>query len=92
LTARKRQINYQGTTYVVTSYGIFVCTNCAGIHRELNHKVKGLNLCNFTEEEAKTIEKWGNEVRLINRKRETYTWVTINPAAIASPPTKTLFE
>jgi hypothetical protein len=44
------------------NFGIFVCSKCAGIHRELTHKVKGLGMCNFTADEVSFLQKWGNEV------------------------------
>ena len=54
----------QGTTYVVMDFGVFVCSTCSGIHRELTHKVKGLAMCNFSEKEIEVLTKNGNEVRL----------------------------
>lgn len=51
----------RGTTYVVMNLGIFVCSRCAGLHRELNHKVKGLGMCTFKNDEIEFIQKWGNE-------------------------------
>eukprot|EP00438_Fugacium_kawagutii_P005163 Skav206280 [mRNA] locus=scaffold922:89584:89802:- [translate_table: standard] len=29
-----------GPTYVVLTFGTFVCTTCGGLHREFSHKVK----------------------------------------------------
>jgi len=46
------------------NFGIFVCSKCAGLHRELNHKVKGLAMCKFSKDEIEFLEKWGNEVKL----------------------------
>ena len=34
----------KGVNYVVLDFGIFVCNTCSGIHRELNHKVKGMGM------------------------------------------------
>ena len=45
-------------------FGIFVCSACSGIHRELSHKVKGVSMSNFAEKEAEFLAKWGNEVHL----------------------------
>jgi len=45
-------------------FGVFVCSTCSGIHRELTHKVKGLAMCNFSEKEIEVLTKNGNEVRL----------------------------
>ena len=43
-------------------YGIFVCSKCAGIHRELNTKVKGIGVCNFDDKEIAFLNKLGNDV------------------------------
>ena len=50
----------KGTNYVVLNFGIFVCSSCSGLHRELCHKVKGLGMSNFSEKDAEMIEQWGN--------------------------------
>ena len=39
----------KGTMYCVMEYGVFVSSHCAGVHRELNHKVKGISMSNFSE-------------------------------------------
>ena len=44
-------------------FGVFVCSTCAGIHREMTHKVKGFAMCNFNEKEIEILAKNGNEVR-----------------------------
>jgi len=31
--------------------------------REFGHRVKGISLCSFSEEELNTLEAWGNKVR-----------------------------
>jgi len=46
--------------YVVMNFGVFICSNCSGIHREMNHKVKGINMCNFTEVELAFLIENGN--------------------------------
>ena len=52
LWAKSRQcVKRKGTTYIVTNFGIFTCSICAALHRELNHKVKGIGMSNFTPEE-----------------------------------------
>lgn len=57
----------QGTTYVVTEFGIFVCSSCSGIHREMSHKgVKGIGMSNFTDKETELLATQGNEVKLVN--------------------------
>jgi len=45
----------------VTNLGIFVCSRCAGLHRELNHKVKGIIASVFNDKETEFLRKWGNE-------------------------------
>ena len=52
----------KGTTYLVMQYGTFVCSKCAGIHRELNTKVKGIGVCNFDDKEIAHMNKMGNDV------------------------------
>ena len=47
-------------------FGIFVCSACSGIHRELSHKVKGVSMSNFTEKEAEFLASKGNDVRNIS--------------------------
>lgn len=44
---------------------MFVCSSCSGIHRELNHKVKGIGMSNFNDKEIEVLTKNGNEVRRI---------------------------
>ena len=45
------------------NFGIFVCSRCSGLHRDLNHKVKGLGMCTFNNEEVALLTKMGNEVQ-----------------------------
>ena len=45
-------------------FGIFVCSTCSGIHREMNHKVKGVAMSNFSEKELETLATNGNDVIL----------------------------
>ena len=61
----------KGTMYVVLNFGVFVCSTCAGIHREMNHKVKGISLCTFSDAEIKDITKNGNENQ---QKQLMATW------------------
>ncbi|KAF4710736.1 hypothetical protein FOZ62_024066 [Perkinsus olseni] len=56
-----------GPTYICTDFGTFVCTECAGIHRELNHKVKGISVSKWTEQDVENLEAHGN-----TKDRETY--------------------
>ncbi len=51
----------KGPTYVEMKYGVFICSSCSGIHRELCHKVKGITMCNFSDKEIEFLTKWGNE-------------------------------
>ena len=48
--------------YCVMNFYVFVCSSCAGIHRELNHKVKGISMSVFTEQELKDLGENGNAV------------------------------
>jgi len=50
--------------YAVMNFGVFVCSACAGIHRELNHKVKGLAMCTFKDDELKNLSTHGNSVSI----------------------------
>jgi hypothetical protein len=52
--------------YVVMNFGVFICSNCAGIHREMNHKVKGISMSNFTEVELASLIENGNAVRSLS--------------------------
>ena len=53
----------KGTMYcVMAPFGVFVCSACAGIHREFSHKVKGISMSNFTETETKFLAENGNKV------------------------------
>ncbi|EER09618.1 Stromal membrane-associated protein, putative [Perkinsus marinus ATCC 50983] len=56
-----------GPTYICTDFGTFVCTECAGIHRELTHKVKGISVSKWTQQEVEHLEAHGN-----TRDREIY--------------------
>ena len=49
-------------------FGIFVCSTCSGIHRELTHKVKGIGMSNFNDKEIEFLEKNGNEVSILPPK------------------------
>lgn len=53
--------NQAGTTYAIPELGIFLCSICGGIHREFNHRVKGLSTCNFNEAEVSKLKSMGNE-------------------------------
>ena len=51
----------RGTTYVVAEVGIFVCSVCAGLHREFNHRAKGLSTSIFKQPEVESLKSKGNE-------------------------------
>lgn len=46
-------------------FGVFVCSSCSGIHREMTHKVKGVGMCNFADKEIEFLAANGNKVSLI---------------------------
>lgn len=46
--------------YVCSDYNTFVCTRCAGIHRELGHRVKSVTAEIFTKEEVAALKRYGN--------------------------------
>mmetsp|Transcript_5684 Transcript_5684/g.7973 ORF Transcript_5684/g.7973 Transcript_5684/m.7973 type:complete len:520 (-) Transcript_5684:115-1674(-) len=50
----------KGPTYVCTNFATFICTPCAGVHREFNHVVKSTTMANFSEEEVEELSKGGN--------------------------------
>ncbi|KAK9842336.1 hypothetical protein WJX81_007487 [Elliptochloris bilobata] len=53
-----------GPQYVVINFSTFVCTNCSGIHRQFNHRCKGITMATFKPEEMRAIEEGGNAVAL----------------------------
>eukprot|EP01012_Entosiphon_sulcatum_P056311 TRINITY_DN798_c0_g1_i1.p1 TRINITY_DN798_c0_g1~~TRINITY_DN798_c0_g1_i1.p1 ORF type:complete len:497 (+),score=71.80 TRINITY_DN798_c0_g1_i1:117-1607(+) len=46
--------------YVVLNFNTFVCTTCSALHRNLQHRVKGISMSQFTEEEVKALKDGGN--------------------------------
>jgi len=50
--------------YCVMNFHVFVCSACAGIHREMTHKVKGISMCVFNDQELKDLSENGNAVSL----------------------------
>ena len=52
---------HSGTTYAVVDIGVFVCSICAGIHREFSHRVKGISMSNFSVAEVDKLKSLGNE-------------------------------
>lgn len=56
-----------GPQYVCTNFSTFVCTTCAGIHREFTHRIKSVSMAKFTPQEVASLQEGGNE-----RAREIY--------------------
>jgi hypothetical protein len=52
---------------VLSPYGVFVCVTCGGLHRELQHRTKGVSMSTFKDEEADFMETHGNK-----RMKSTY--------------------
>lgn len=52
-----------GPVYVCMDFHTFVCTECSGIHRELNHKVKSISMSNWSEIECQLLEKVGGNAQ-----------------------------
>lgn len=46
---------------VDTTHGIFVCANCAGIHREFGDRIKSVSMASFTQDEISLLQKQTNE-------------------------------
>ncbi|EKF28439.1 ADP-ribosylation factor GTPase activating protein, putative [Trypanosoma cruzi marinkellei] len=51
----------RGPLYVVTNFRVFVCSTCAALHRSLQHKVKGISMTEFTDEEVACLNIGGND-------------------------------
>nr|KYP35390.1 putative ADP-ribosylation factor GTPase-activating protein AGD14 [Cajanus cajan] len=49
--------NSLGPQYVCTNFWTFVCTNCSGIHREFNHRVKSVSMAKFTSQEHVYVDR-----------------------------------
>jgi hypothetical protein len=53
----------KGTMYTVMApFFVFICSSCAGIHREMNNKVKGITMSLYQEAEIKSLAENGNKV------------------------------
>jgi hypothetical protein len=63
----------RGPLYIVTDFTILVCSTCSAIHRSLQHKVKGISMSEFTDEEVAGVRVGGNgraaKVWMHNRNR-----------------------
>ena len=51
---------------VMVPFGVFVCSACAGLHRDFSHKVKGISMSTFTDEDIKFLNQNGNKVSHCN--------------------------
>ena len=51
----------KGPQAIVLNFSTFVCTVCSGIHREFNHRIKGISMSKFTSEEVAEMEAKGND-------------------------------
>eukprot|EP01080_Neovahlkampfia_damariscottae_P000395 gene395-6809_t len=50
-------------TYVCLEFGIFICENCASIHRQFGHTgIKGISVSNFSKQDVSVLENGGNVV------------------------------
>ena len=47
-------------TYVVINFNIFICTNCSAHHRVLQHRIKSINLDDWTQSEVQLLRENGN--------------------------------
>lgn len=46
----------KGPLYVVMDFQIFICSSCAAHHRSFQHKVKGISMSSFTDEDMAEIK------------------------------------
>jgi hypothetical protein len=46
--------------YVNLTHRTFVCTKCSGHHRNLQFKIKGISMTQFTDDDVKLMESGGN--------------------------------
>lgn len=51
----------KSTPYVVLDFGTFVCTFCAGVHRQHQFNSKGISMTNFKDNEVEMLKNMGNE-------------------------------
>ena len=52
----------RGPNNVCVPFGIFVCDQCAGVHRSFTHRIKGISMSRWSEEEVSELEEKGNIV------------------------------
>ena len=53
----------KGVQYVCIDFLTFVCTSCSGMHREFAHRIKGISLGTWNEEEVMELKKKGGNKR-----------------------------
>jgi hypothetical protein len=51
---------------------VLVCSSCSGLHRDINHRVKGVGMTVFKPEELEALSKKGNEVSLLKLTPRTF--------------------
>lgn len=73
--------------YCVMNFHVFVCSACAGIHREMTHKVKGISMCVFNEQELKDLADNGNAVSVSPSLTLTYAEKLFPLLSITLEPT-----
>jgi hypothetical protein len=52
-----------GPIYICMDFLTFVCTECAGVHRELTHKVKSISMTKWSVHEVEELESLGGNLR-----------------------------
>eukprot|EP00850_Spirogloea_muscicola_P015839 SM000125S26044 [mRNA] locus=s125:75353:80467:+ [translate_table: standard] len=50
-----------GPQYVCSTFSVYVCTACSGVHREFSHRIKSVSMSNFTPDEVAALQAGGNE-------------------------------
>eukprot|EP00906_Rhabdomonas_costata_P038950 RCo055145 len=46
--------------YAVLNFNTFVCSECSAYHRNFQHRVKGISMSQFTDEEVAALKNGGN--------------------------------
>lgn len=46
---------------MIANLGVFVCSNCAGLHREMGNRAMGVGMSVFKEKDLETLEAMGNK-------------------------------
>lgn len=63
---------------VCLTFGTFICTKCAGIHRQYSHVCKTINMSNFSKPEVDALKAGGNQ-------KAASTWLATPPDFVADP-------